>query len=82
MQQQVQKLIKDTFGIRELPRLSNNPESRNLDKYVYLEDFIIAKGLYPPEKFDEKEFVITNSFKALLTRLSSIVAITNYAVIL
>ena len=52
------------------------------DKYAYVEQFIIPKGQHKPEHFDENDFVTTNTFKKLLKQLASVVAVTDYAVIL
>ena len=52
------------------------------EKFVYVEGFIIPKGKHAPLNFDERNFVTTKSFKRLLKQLASIVAVTDYAVIL
>jgi len=52
------------------------------DKFVVVEQFIIAKGKHHNDKFDEKDFVTTKSFKRLLKQLAGVVAVSDYAVIL
>lgn len=49
---------------------------------VQVGDFIIRKGEFPPVEFNQNDFVLTNSFNQLVNRLASIVAISDYAVIL
>lgn len=40
------------------------------------------KGKYPPNDFNKHEFILTKSFDSLVNWLASIVAVSNYAVIL
>jgi midasin len=47
-----------------------------------IEDFIIPKGLCPPQNFVESDFILTPTFKSLVKKLASIVAVSDYAVIL
>jgi midasin (ATPase involved in ribosome maturation) len=42
---------------------------------------VIPKGQHKPAYFDEKDFVTTKTFKKLLRQVASIVAVTDYAVI-
>jgi midasin len=49
---------------------------------VEVEGFIIPKGKHEPKSFDPKNFILTKTFKRLVRQLSSIVAVTDYAVIL
>ena len=55
--------------------------SEALEKYVVVEDFIIPKGAHP-SSFKESDFVLTPSFKGLVHKLASVVALTDYAVII
>jgi len=52
------------------------------DEYAFVEEFIIRKGGHKPLTFNESDFVLTPSFRQLVKRLASIVAVTDYAVIL
>lgn len=47
-----------------------------------MEEFIVPKGGHPPIDFKESDFILTPSFRALMKKLASIVAVTDYAVIL
>jgi midasin len=47
-----------------------------------VEEFIIPKNSHPPLKFNPNDFIVTNTFRKLLKQLASIVAVTDYAVIL
>jgi hypothetical protein len=68
------------FRITHLPTMSSATELN--DKFVYIEDFIVPRGQHPPSSFNEREFVLTKTFKTLLKQLASIVAVTDYPVIL
>lgn len=52
------------------------------DAYTIVEEFIIPKGGHKPLNFVESDFILTPTFKQLVKRLASIVAVTDYAVIL
>eukprot|EP00347_Sterkiella_histriomuscorum_P024492 403330924 len=82
LQQYIQQIILGLFQIKSLPELSIQAEQKMSDKYAYVEQFIIPKGQHKPEHFDENDFVTTNTFKKLLKQLASVVAVTDYAVIL
>lgn len=43
---------------------------------------IVPKGAHPPENFKESDFILTPTFKDLVRKLASIVAVTDFAVIL
>ena len=43
---------------------------------------MIKRGDHRPANFDEKSFILTASVKGLLRQLASVVAISNFAVIL
>ncbi len=75
-------MILGLFSIKSLPELSIVIEENISEKYAYVEQFIIPKGKHKPENFNERDFVITNTFQKLLKQLASIVAVTDYAVIL
>jgi len=49
---------------------------------VFVEQFIIPKGKFKNEMFNERDFVTTDSFKRLLKQLAGVVAVSDYAVIL
>ena len=58
-------MIMKQFEIRKLPQLAFSEESKD-DRYVYIEGNIIPKGAHPPENFNERNFILTPSFKNLL----------------
>lgn len=74
-------MIMKLFEIKKLPKLALAQEDQD-DRFVYLEGNVIPKGEHKPENFDAKNFILTPSFKSLLRQLSSVVAISNFAVIL
>lgn len=74
-------MILKLFEIKKLPSLSITEETKD-DRYAYVEGNIIKKGESPPKNFDELNFILTPSFKGLLRQLASIVAVSDFAVIL
>ena len=82
LQFNLQKYILQLFDIKKLPTLEQITRNQDIhEKYVVVEDFIIPRGKYPQE-FRQNDFILTKSFKALVQKLASIVAVTDYAVIL
>lgn len=57
-------------------------KGKDADKFATVGDFIVPRGAHPPADFRESDFVLTPSFKKLVNRLASIVAVTDFAVIL
>jgi hypothetical protein len=49
-----------------MPTLAHSSEMHLSDKFAVVEQFIIPKGKHRNEKFDERDFVTTKSFKRLL----------------
>jgi len=54
----------------------------NGENLTYVEEFVIPSGGHPPVNFKESDFILTPTFRRLVRRLASIVAVTDYAVIL
>ena len=81
MQVMLHRLIYELFEISVMPTLDMTTKLYSSDKYVILEDFIIPKGGHSTN-FSTKDFILTPTFKQLVRRLASIVAVTDYAVIL
>ena len=79
LQDYVQLLIGGLFQAQTATAISAECDS---DKYVLVEGFVIDKGKHKPQLVDERDFVTTNSFRKLLRQLASVVAVTDYAVIL
>lgn len=75
-------MIFGLFDIKSLPELSVQLEKNLSEKYAYVEQFIIPKGSHKPVNFILQDFVTTKSFQKLLKQLASVVAVTDYAVIL
>lgn len=75
-------MIYKLFDITTLPFLDMTRRAGPNDNYAYVEEFIIPKGGHPPVNFKENDFILTHTFKHLVKRLASIVAVTDYAVIL
>ena len=82
-QKMIETMIFKLFEIKTLPRLSATVLTQSPDSdYVSIGDFIIKKGIQAPVNFKESDFILTNSFNNLVNRLASIVAVSDYAVIL
>ena len=58
-------MIMKQFEIRKLPQLVISEDDRD-ERFVYIEGNVIPKGANPPEQFDERNFILTPSFKNLL----------------
>ena len=69
------------FSIKKLPKLAISAESQD-DRFVYIEGNVIPKGAHAPDNFNERNFILTPSFQNLLRQLASVVAVSNFAVIL
>ena len=84
MQTTFKGLIFKLFEIDYLPKLDvvSRQYGDQAEKYAFVEDSIIPKAGHPPLNFKESEFILTPTFKQLVARLASIVAVTDYAVIL
>jgi len=54
----------------------------NAANFAYVEEFVLPRGGHQPLDFKESDFILTPTFKRLVRRLASIVAVTDYAVIL
>ena len=78
----MRELIVNLFKINKLPKLHFTEESKNQEKYAFIEGNIINRGGHKPEHFDAKNFILTPSFKKLLKQLASVCSVSNYAVIL
>ena len=52
------------------------------ERFAYIEDCLIPYGPFPPKNFDEKNFILTRSFKKLLRQLASVASVRDFAVIL
>jgi len=74
-------MVMKLFEIKKLPTMTISEETKD-ERYSYLEGNIILKGESPPENFDPLNFILTPSFKGLLRQLASVVAVSNFAVIL
>ena len=74
-------MIMKLFEIKKLPSLTFTEETKD-NRFAYVEGNIIKKGDSPPQNFDELNFILTPSFKGLLRQLASIVAVSDFAVIL
>jgi len=81
LQQIVLLTIKDLFNIKNLPQLALAKERQD-ERFAYVEGNLIVKGPHPPKNFNPNDFILTKSFKGLLQQLASIVAVSNYAIIL
>lgn len=66
LQKYISELIFSLFEIKQLPSLAHSSELQLSDKYAFVEQFIIPKGKFKNEKFNERDFVTTSSFKRLL----------------
>jgi midasin (ATPase involved in ribosome maturation) len=75
------RLIYELFEISVMPTLDMTTKLYSPEKFVILEDFIIPKGGHKSD-FSIKDFILTPTFKQLVKRLASIVAVSDYAVIL
>ena len=75
-------MIMKLFEIKKLPQLAYAREENKDERFAYIEGNVIQKGEDPPENFDEKNFILTPSFKNLLRQLASVVAVSSFAVIL
>ena len=82
LQKTISELIMKLFEIKKLPNLAHSSELHLSDKFAIVEQFIIPKGKFRNDKFDERDFVTTKSFKKLLKQLAGVVAVSDYAVIL
>jgi midasin len=83
LQHSLVALIYKLFDIKHMPTL--DAASRNLtdsSERVYVEEFLLPRQGHPPHDFNESEFILTPSFRSLVRKLASIVAVTDYAVIL
>ena len=58
-------MIMKQFQIRKLPTLQISEESKD-ERYCYIVGNVIPKGENPPANFDERNFILTPSFKNLL----------------
>jgi midasin len=83
MQLILHKMIYSLFEITHMPTLEMTGRfSEKKEEYAFVEEFIIRKGGHKPLNFDESDFILTPSFRKLVKRLASIVAVTDYATIL
>ena len=83
LQLALHNLIFALFEIEQLPSLDMLSKSGGqADSYAYVEEFIIPKGGHPPIAFDANDFILTPTFRQLVKRLASIVAVTDFAIIL
>lgn len=85
LQKSLHTMIWDLFEITALPALdvlARQQSDPNAEKYAYVEQFVIPKGAHPPVNFDPQDFILTSTFSSLVRKLASIVAVTDYAVIL
>ena len=81
LQESVRQMIMKLFEIKKLPKLHVSEEAKD-ERFVYLEGNVIPRGDHKHLDFDEKNFILTPSFKNLLRQLASVVAVSNFAVIL
>ena len=58
-------MIMKLFEIRKLPQLVASEEQKD-GRFVHIEENVIPKGDFVPENFDEKNFILTPSFRNLL----------------
>jgi len=65
IQQTLHKLIFELFAIKKLPSLDvvARQHGSNAAMFAYVEEFIIPRGAHPPPDFNEKEFILTPTFK-------------------
>jgi len=54
------------FAINTVPTLQKALKGEDNTSYTLLEDCIIKLGNHKPDKFCEKNFILTKSFKELL----------------
>ena len=82
MQLMIHKLIFQLFEIDHLPRLDMTLGGDKIEKYAFVEDNIIPRGGHKPQYDFASDFILTPTFRHLVKRLASIVAVSDYAVIL
>jgi len=83
MQLTLHRMLFSLFEITHMPTLEMTGRlGTKADEYAFVEEFIIHKGGHKPLNFDQSDFILTPSFRKLVKRLASIVAVTDYAVIL
>lgn len=82
LQVMIHRLIYALFEIKQLPVLDYSTKDQVTENYAIVENFLIPKGGFQPEAGLEKNFILTPTFKQLVRRLASIVAVSDYAVIL
>lgn len=71
----ISQAIKEQFQIKKLEAPKTHGDG------VVVGDFVLKKGT-DQVQMDEKDFILTNSFKNLTNRLASIIAVSDFAVIL
>lgn len=76
------RLIYQLFEITHLPVLDVSQRAQDIDKYAVVVDFVIPRGGHKPQSDYQRDFILTPTFKQLVKRLASIVAVSDYAVIL
>ena len=82
MQVHIHRLIYQLFEISQMPVLDLTSRLAENPNYVAIEDFILPCGQFNPEGDFQRDFILTPTFKQLVRRLASIVAVSDYAVIL
>lgn len=43
---------------------------------------MVKLGQFPPQDFDENEFIVTENFSLLVQQLASVISVSDYAIIL
>lgn len=82
---QLKEIVKESilrlFKIRSLPKLAISGRQKD-DRFAYIEDSLVVLGSHEPKNFDEKNFILTQSFKNLVQQLASVIAVSDFAIIL